>query len=98
MKQMLKAELMEDLRGRLVDLFTKQRLGADGATLARAHGYVDGCMKVMLDSGMTSKQELLLLVATQRELIDGPARRRLEPPARVEQKSGIERAAAGKAA
>jgi hypothetical protein len=43
------------------------------ARLARGHGYVDGYMRVMLESGVATKKELLELVADERLRADGPA-------------------------
>lgn len=74
MKDQSKTRLLTDLGDKLVDLFTQQRFGSDGASLARAHGFVDGYMRVLLDSGLVSKSELLALVASRREMVDGPAK------------------------
>ncbi len=70
-----KQRLLDELGDRLVDFFTQQRFGGDGPSLARAHGFVDGCMRILLDSGLVTKRELLALVAEKRELVDGPAKR-----------------------
>jgi hypothetical protein len=47
--------------------------GVSYQRLARAHGYVDGYMKALLDAGMATQQELLTLVAAERAKVDGPA-------------------------
>jgi hypothetical protein len=57
----------------LADVFRMRNEGSQYAKLARAQGYVDGYMRVLIDSGMTSKAELIGLVAEERERADGPA-------------------------
>lgn len=68
-----KAEMVEELKSMLRDLFAARSEGANYPRLARAHGYVDGYMRALLESGMASKQELLELVARERVRVDGPA-------------------------
>jgi len=70
-----KDELLTELRGMLRDVFAAQAAGQVQARVARAHGYVDGFMRALLDSGVAGKQELLALVASEREQISGPALR-----------------------
>ena len=70
-----KDELLNDLRGMLRDVLTAQAAGQVHARVARAHGYVDGFMRALLDSGTCTKQELIALVAAEREQISGPALR-----------------------
>ena len=72
-EQLSKAQMLENLKGMLVDVFKLRREGAAYARLARAHGYVDGYMRVLLESGSVSKKELLELVAAERVRADGPA-------------------------
>ncbi|CAN5174493.1 hypothetical protein BH09MYX1_BH09MYX1_62810 [soil metagenome] len=72
-----KADLLNDLRGMLRDVLIAKEAGHAHARLARAHGYVDGFMKALLDSGLATKTELLELVASERERISGPALRTL---------------------
>ena len=62
----------------LRDMFAASATGAGGARLARAHGYVDGYMRAMLDLGIATKSELLAVVAAERERFAGPAVRVLE--------------------
>ena len=71
--QLSKAEMLENLRGMLVDVFKLRREGAAYARLARAHGYVDGYMRVLLESGAATRKELLDVVAGERIRADGPA-------------------------
>lgn len=70
-----KDELLSDLRQMLRDVFAAQAAGQVQARVARAHGYVDGFMRALLDSGVAGKQELLSLVAAEREHVSGPALR-----------------------
>jgi hypothetical protein len=70
-----KADLLNELRGMLRDVFVAKASGQLHARLARAHGYVDGFMKALLDTGVVTKAELLELVASEREHVSGPALR-----------------------
>ncbi len=74
---MPKGELLAALRGMLRDVLVAKEAGHAQVRLARAHGYVDGFMKALLDSGLATKAELLELVASERERISGPALRTL---------------------
>ena len=68
-----KTEMLDNLRSMLRDVFELRTEGVAYARLARAHGYVDGYMRVLLETGMTSKTELLSIVAEERARTDGPA-------------------------
>jgi hypothetical protein len=68
-----KAQVLEDLRRMLRDVFTATATGQAYARVARAHGYVDGFMRAILDTGFATKAELLQLVAHEREQMSGPA-------------------------
>jgi hypothetical protein len=70
-----KADMLQELESMLCDVFKAKNSGVAYARLARAHGYVDGYMRALLESGLASKQELLELVANERRRIDGPATR-----------------------
>ena len=70
-----KDEMLNELRTMLRDVFAAQAAGQVHARVARAHGYVDGFMRVLLDTGIAGKQELLELVAAERQAISGPALR-----------------------
>ena len=59
----------------LQDVFTLRHAGATYSRLARAHGYVDGYMRALLDSGSASRDEILTLVAEERTSVSGPATR-----------------------
>jgi len=76
-----KTEMLENLRTMLRDVFRLRNDGVTYARLARAHGYVDGYMRALLESGVTDKSELLALVAEEREAVDGPATATLAPNA-----------------
>ena len=73
MKSQSKDQLITELTTLLRDLFEQRREGVAVQRLARAHGYVDGYMRVMLESGVATKSELLGIVARERETSDGPA-------------------------
>jgi hypothetical protein len=68
-----KAQILDELRGMLRDVFAATATGHAYARVARAHGYVDGFMRAILDTGFATKAELLELVARERERISGPA-------------------------
>jgi len=70
-----KAEILAELRGMLRDVFAAQAAGQVHNRVARAHGYVDGFMRALLDAGVAGKRELLEIVASERERISGPALR-----------------------
>jgi hypothetical protein len=70
-----KAQVLDELRRMLRDVFTATATGHAYARVARAHGYVDGFMRAILDTGFATKAELLALVAHEREQISGPATR-----------------------
>jgi hypothetical protein len=72
-------ERLSDLKTMLRDMFAAGASGATGARLARAHGYVDGYMRAMLDLGVTTRSELIAVVAAERERFAGPAVRVLDP-------------------
>ncbi len=75
----------------LRDVFTATATGHAYARVARAHGYVDGFMRALLDTGFATKAELLDIVAEERENISGPAVRSmldLDDPIFPERASG----------
>jgi len=72
-----KTELLETLRGMVRDMLRLRREGGAYAKLARAHGYVDGYMRVLLESGMADHKALLALVADERQKFEGPSTREL---------------------
>ena len=68
-----KAEMLGELKTMLRDVFKAREDGAAYARLARAHGYVDGYMRGLLETGVFTKGELLVIVADQRREVYGPA-------------------------
>lgn len=70
-----KAELIEELRTMLREVFQLRNDGATYQRLARAHGYADGYMRALLESGLATKTELLALVSEERANVSGPATR-----------------------
>jgi hypothetical protein len=78
--------MLEELRNMLHDVFVARARGNSHPRMARAHGYVDGYMRALLDGGIASKKELLQLVAEERQVVSGPATIELQAvsPARAE--------------
>ena len=76
-----KSEMLDNLRVMLRDVFQLRMNGAAYARLARAHGYIDGYMRVLLETGLADRRELLTLVAAERERVAGPGTRAVEPNA-----------------
>jgi hypothetical protein len=74
-----KAEVLSDLQIMLRDLLAAATACGERARIARAHGYVDGYMRALLDLGVAGQAVLLQLVAAERERASGPAIRVLEP-------------------
>jgi len=70
-----KVEVLAELRTMLADVFAAKASGEAYGRLARAHGYVDGYMRALLDLGMVTKAELLEVVNAERERSSGPAMR-----------------------
>ncbi len=70
---MSKAEMLSELRKMLHDAFVARATGAAHPKMTRAHGYVDGYMRALLESGTATKDELLALVAEERAIVSGPA-------------------------
>lgn len=68
-----KTEMLEELKTLLRDVFAAREKGASHPRMTRAQGYVDGYMRVLLETGMASQHELLALVAEQRAAVSGPA-------------------------
>ncbi|HLV21974.1 MAG TPA: hypothetical protein VKZ49_13865 [Polyangiaceae bacterium] len=68
-----KAQLLENLRVLLRDALRLRTEGVAYAKLARAHGYIDGYMRVLVETGVVSSRELLSLVGEERCQIEGPA-------------------------
>ncbi|MCC6521804.1 MAG: hypothetical protein IT373_04015 [Polyangiaceae bacterium] len=68
-----KAQMLSELRKMLHDVFAARAAGTEFARMARAHGYVDGYMRALLETGATTKHELLGVVAEERARVSGPA-------------------------
>jgi hypothetical protein len=68
-----KTDMLDELKVMLYDALLAKTRGATYPRLARAHGYVDGYMKALLDAGISTNQELLSLVSQARSTVDGPA-------------------------
>jgi hypothetical protein len=68
-----KADMLNELKVMLYDALLAKTRGVTYPRLARAHGYVDGYMKALIDAGIATNQELLSLVSEARTTVDGPA-------------------------
>jgi hypothetical protein len=75
-----KADMLNELKVMLCDALLAKTRGVATPRLARAHGYVDGYMKALIDTGVATNQELLVLVGEARTKIDGPAIAETSPP------------------
>src|ERR1041385_9048783 len=60
-----RAAMLETLRNMLRDVFRLRRDGTAYARLSRAHGYVDGYMRALMESGLATQQELIEVVAAE---------------------------------
>ena len=72
-KAKAKTKLLENLRMMLRDVFELRTQGVAYARLARAHGYIDGYMRVLLETGLATRPELLEVVSEERARSMGPA-------------------------
>jgi hypothetical protein len=73
-----KSDVLLDLRNMLRDVLAAKAAGGTHQRIARAHGYVDGYMRALLDLEIVDKTELLEIVAAERERSSGPAMRVLD--------------------
>jgi hypothetical protein len=62
-----KIEVISEVRSMLADVFAAKASGEVYERLARAHGYVDGYMRALIELGVVGKDELLELVTLERE-------------------------------
>lgn len=70
-----RAQALDVLRAMLHDLFAARERGVVASRYARAHGYTDGYMKGLLESGMVTERELRSIVAEARQGTAGAATR-----------------------
>ena len=75
-----KNEMLAELKTMLRDVFVARNRGTSHPRMARAHGYVDGYMRGMLETGIVTKKELLQVVAEQRAEVSGPATAEVRAP------------------
>ncbi len=75
-----KSDMLKELSTMLHDVFRARERGTSHPRMARAHGYVDGYMRGMLETGVATKQELLTVVAEQRAVVAGPATAEVRAP------------------
>ena len=60
-------DLKNTLRGLLREVLEARFNGGAYAKLARSHGYADGYMRALVDSGLVDRRELLQLVSAERQ-------------------------------
>lgn len=78
-----KSEMLQTLRTLLGDVFRLRHQGAAYAKIARAEGYIDGYMRMLMDAKLVDQRELLRLIADERCTVDGPATAIVESEARI---------------
>lgn len=74
-----KHKLLESVRNLVREALLLREQGAYTTELARLQGSTDGYMRALVDSGLATQSELLLLVAQERARLHGPAVGRFEP-------------------
>jgi hypothetical protein len=70
--------MLQNLRTLLGDVFRLRSQGAAYAKVARAQGYADGYMRMLMDARLVDQRELLRLIAEERCVVDGPATTEVE--------------------
>jgi hypothetical protein len=68
-----KNDVLEELRVMFRNVLAASEAGGSHARLSRARGAVDGYMRALLDLGIATREELLELIASERERANGPA-------------------------
>jgi hypothetical protein len=68
-----KDEVFEELRAMFRNVLAASAAGGSHPRLSRARGNVDGYMRALLDLGIATRDELLTLIAAERERANGPA-------------------------
>jgi hypothetical protein len=68
-----KDEVLEELRVMFRNVLAASAAGGSHARLSRARGNVDGYMRALLQLGVATREELLELIASERERANGPA-------------------------
>ncbi len=71
----MKIDPIAELRTLLRDLFAADAAGRDFARHARNHGYVDGYMRALEQTGLAGRATLLAIVSEERTRAAGPALR-----------------------
>jgi hypothetical protein len=77
-----KAEMLSELDLMLMNVLAAKAKGANHPHLTRTLGSADGYMKALLDAGIATQSELLVLVARVRAALGGPAL--METPGRAD--------------
>ncbi len=63
---MAREELLNRLRGLMKDAMNARFQGSTHSKFARVHGYADGYMSALLDSGLVDQKTLLSVVSDSR--------------------------------
>lgn len=63
---MTKTELLSQVRALIADVTRARFDGGAHAKMMRAHGYADGYMRALLNTGLVDQAELLQLVSRER--------------------------------
>lgn len=79
-----RAEVISELRAMLADIFSAKAAGEAYGRLARAHGYVDGYMRALIQLGVMTKAELVEIVSSERERSNADADPTEDRPAMAE--------------
>ncbi len=64
---MRKDQMIDVLKGLLRDVLKARFDGAQYAKLSRVHGYADGYMRALIDTGLFDQKELVALVGKERQ-------------------------------
>ena len=64
---MRKDQMTDVLRGLLRDVLRARFEGTQYAKLPRVHGYADGYMRALIDTGLFDQKELVALVGAERQ-------------------------------
>lgn len=68
-----KSEMIETVRRLVRESLQLRAQGAVATRAARAQGYADGYMRMMLDNDVVTQTELLTIVMSERSRVEGPA-------------------------
>jgi hypothetical protein len=70
-----KSEMLNNHRSMLLEVLHLRTQGGAYARLARAQGYLDGYMRLLMDANIADQKELLRLVSEERCAAEGPLKK-----------------------